>query len=364
MTPLARISLLFAILGLSTSSIVTGCGGANQADTGEPQTPTSTPSSVTSISPTAVLAGAPALPLTVLGTGFQPSSVVQVNGASVPTQYVSATQLTAGVPAASLSSGASLSITVLTGTTSTGSAGSPITLEVDNPAPIISGLAPNGFVAGTSPGALSVAGSGFITGTVIQVNGSSRTTTYLSGTQVSVALTAADIASAGNLALTAVNPPPGGGTSAAATLPILNPAPGTIVVFPNAFVTGGATVSVDVQGTNFVAGSIARVNGSPRATSVAYPTVLSFQLTAADQASPGQLTVEVFNPAPGGGTSAPVRITITSATPILSIVNPAQLTVGSSDSQIQIRGAGLAWGETVQWNGADLKTGFTYSDPP
>jgi uncharacterized repeat protein (TIGR01451 family) len=179
---------------------------------------------------------------------------------------------------------------------------------------------------------------------------------------VSVALTAADVASGGSLAVTAVNPPPGGGTSAATTLPVVNLAPAAIVVVPNAFVTGDATMSVDVQGTNFVAGSIARVNGSPRATTVTYSNMLTFQLTAADQASPGQLTVDVFNPAPGGGTSAPVTITITSATPTLTNISPAQLIVGSGDSQIQIYGAGLAWGETVQWNGADLNTGFTYSD--
>jgi hypothetical protein len=180
MKPCTRFFLLSAILELSTSPLVTGCGGASQASTGSapaPPAPTSTPSSVTSVSPSSIPAGAPALTLTVMGTGFQPSSVVQLNGTSISTQYVSATQLTAVVPASSLGSGASLSITVLTGTTSTAGSGAPVTLEVDNPAPTISGLSPNSFTAGASPTAVSVSGSGFVPGTIIQLNGSSRTTT-------------------------------------------------------------------------------------------------------------------------------------------------------------------------------------------
>lgn len=48
-------------------------------------------------------------------------------------------------------------------------------------------------------------------------NGSSRTTTYQSATQLTAAITAADVASAGSVPITVVNPTLGGGSSSAVT---------------------------------------------------------------------------------------------------------------------------------------------------
>jgi hypothetical protein len=126
--------------------------------------------------------------LTVIGTGFQQSSVVQANGTSIATQFVSTTELTAVVPAADLVTGASLSISILTGTSSTSGSGSPVTLEVDNPKPVVSSISP-AVVAERSTPSISVIGSGFLATTVVQVNGSAGKTTYTSPMQMSVQLT-------------------------------------------------------------------------------------------------------------------------------------------------------------------------------
>ena len=67
---------------------------------------------LTSISPSGATAGAPTFTLTVNGTGFVSASVVSWNGNALATTYVSATQLTASVPASELVSAQSVSITV------------------------------------------------------------------------------------------------------------------------------------------------------------------------------------------------------------------------------------------------------------
>ena len=67
---------------------------------------------VTSISPTSVSAGTSAFKMTVLGSGFSGSSVVQWNGTSRSTTYVSATELLAQVNAADVAATGNASITV------------------------------------------------------------------------------------------------------------------------------------------------------------------------------------------------------------------------------------------------------------
>ena len=48
--------------------------------------------------------------------------------------------------------------------------------------------------------------------TVVQFNGSPRSTTYISPTQLTAVFTSSDFATAGKFALTAFNPAPGGGS--------------------------------------------------------------------------------------------------------------------------------------------------------
>lgn len=150
MTLRARMFRLPLLLILSIDVFLAGCGGS-RSNASSPGTQTSTVVSVTSISPISVPAGESDLKLTVLGIGFQPSSVVQVNGTSIATQFVSAIQLTAVVPAADLATGAALSISVLTGTSSTAGSGSSVTLEVDNPKPIFSSVSPSVIAEGSTP---------------------------------------------------------------------------------------------------------------------------------------------------------------------------------------------------------------------
>ena len=65
-----------------------------------------------------------------------------------------------------------------------------------------------------------VTGSNFVPSAAVQWNGANRTTTVVSGTQLTAAITAADIAQAGTVSVTVVNPAPGGGTSNALTFPV------------------------------------------------------------------------------------------------------------------------------------------------
>ena len=93
-----------------------------------------------------------------------------------------------------------------------------------NPIPTITSLSPASTQAGGSGFTVTVTGSDFVNGAQVRWNGAARTTTFVSDTQVSGKITAADIANPGTASITVLNPAPGGGLSN--TLPFnITPAP-------------------------------------------------------------------------------------------------------------------------------------------
>jgi hypothetical protein len=83
----------------------------------------------------------------------------------------------------------------------------------NNPVPTTSSLAPNSAIAGGTAFTLTVNGTNFVSNSVVRWNGVDRPTTFVSATQLTAAIPAADIAVTGTAAVTVFNPTPGGGTS-------------------------------------------------------------------------------------------------------------------------------------------------------
>ncbi len=78
-----------------------------------------------------------------------------------------------------------------------------------NPVPVINQpLVPGTAAPGGGAFTLTVNGTGFISGSTVYWNGSSRTTTFVSGSQLTAAINAADIAVAATASVTVVNPAP------------------------------------------------------------------------------------------------------------------------------------------------------------
>jgi subtilisin family serine protease/NOL1/NOP2/fmu family ribosome biogenesis protein len=82
-----------------------------------------------------------------------------------------------------------------------------------NPLPALTGLSPSSATVGGAGFTLTVNGSNFVPSSVMQWNGVSRTTTYLSSGQLTMPVVSGDIATQGTATVAVVNPPPGGGTS-------------------------------------------------------------------------------------------------------------------------------------------------------
>src|SRR5579884_4145981 len=123
---------------------------------------------VSSATPNAVAAGSPGYSVTVQGSGFVQGSVVDWAGTALATTFVSATQLSAAVPASLLTNPGQFALTVNNPDASMSNA---VTTTV-NPVPTIGGLAPSTISAGSPALTLIVAGYGFVQGAVVQWNGS------------------------------------------------------------------------------------------------------------------------------------------------------------------------------------------------
>jgi dienelactone hydrolase len=83
-----------------------------------------------------------------------------------------------------------------------------------NPVPFVNQpLVPDARVPGGSAFALTVRGTGFVSGSVVNWNGSPLATTFVSASQLTASVPASDIAKASTASVTVVSPGPGGGSS-------------------------------------------------------------------------------------------------------------------------------------------------------
>ena len=84
----------------------------------------------------------------------------------------------------------------------------------ENPVPLISqALVPDAVAPGGEGFTLTVNGTGFVSGAVVNWNHSSLATTFVSDSRLTASVPASDIAAANTASVTVLNPSPGGGTS-------------------------------------------------------------------------------------------------------------------------------------------------------
>lgn len=323
------------------------------------QTGTAPTARIDALSQTSALVGSAGFALTVTGVNFTNTAKVRWNGSERPTTFGSATQLTATINTADLAATGTFSIDVFDPPPG-GGASNQVSFTVQNPIPQVTSLNPATREAGSGQFTLTVNGNNFVSGSVVRWNNNERVTAFVNATQLTAVIPASDVAAAGTAAITVFNPAPGGGTSGNVNLTITqapNPVPVLNSLSPNVAAAGGGQFTLTVNGSNFVNGASVRWNGNERTTTFVSSTQLTAQIPASDIANPGTVTVTVFNPAPGGGTSATQSFTITSGATITSLV-PSLVIAGGAAFTLTINGANLVNGAQVRVNGNERPTTF------
>lgn len=319
---------------------------------------------VASLMPTSVVVGSTSATVGLNGSGFVPATTLTINGFPHPVTFVSSSLLNLPLTSADLASTAALNLVTANPAPGGGSSAS-VPLSIINPPPALTTLTPSSVAAGGSDFTLDVAGNGFVSSSSAFWNGSALPTTFVSSTELKVAVPAPLIASSGTARVTVVTPAPGGGQSVDARVAVQAPVPVLNGVSPRA-VPLNQPATVKLTGTGFVLNSVAQWNGSTRPTTFGSATQVTVALTAADLGSSGNGQLAIVTPAPGGGSSTALPLTVTNQ-PIPTISDVAlSVTSVQGCSQIQFTATGtnlLSGGYTsFQVNGATVRTAGSSSN--
>jgi hypothetical protein len=187
------------------------------------------------LAPATVLAGGGDVSLTVTGAGFSDGdSTIRFGDTLLATTFDSPGQLRATVPAALVATAGTVLVTVTN--TAPGGTSNPLVFTTANPAPTLGAVLPNTVTAGAGDTVLTLGGGGFAPGVVVSFGGVRLTPDAASATSLTVTVPAALLRDARTVALAAINPGPGGGTSAPQYLTIAPPPPAA----PQSVVTASA----------------------------------------------------------------------------------------------------------------------------
>jgi YVTN family beta-propeller protein len=201
--------------------------------------------------------------------------------------------------------------------------------------PTISTISPSTATAGDGTFTLTISGTNFVAASTVSFGGSAPVTTFVNSMQLTAVIPAASIASTGTMGVTVINPAPGGPsnlvdftvTSAAGDVPAINS------IYPSCVPAGELFVDavnnqLTVGGQGFVSSSVVRWNGNDQPTTLDPNSdggILTAQISASDIAAAGTVSVTVFNPGTGGGSSNSLTFTITAGSddPQAIAVDPA-----------------------------------------
>ncbi len=309
------------------------------------------PLTITSLNPSSATAGSGALTLTVNGTGFVSGSVVDWNGSTLTTSFGSVNQLTATVPASLLSQPGSATVLVTNPDLTQSNA---VTFTI-NPAPVtITSINPASAVAGSAAFTMTVNGTGFLSGAVVNWNAIPLATTFGSATQLTAQVPATLLAQAGGAAIQVLDP---NNTQSNVVTFTITATPLTITsISPTSAIAGAAGFTLTVNGTGFVSGAVVSWNSTALATTFGSATQLTATVPASLLAQPGSATVLVTNPNQAQSNTA--TFTITPAAPTITSINPASAIVGAAGFTLTVNGTGFLSGAVVNWNSTALATTF------
>jgi hypothetical protein len=246
----------------------------------------------------------------------------------------------------------------------------PADLVAQGTPPSITSISPSHKSAGRSDFVLTVNGTGFVVGAVVQWGSIPRDTTFVSDAKLTAVIKADDIAFQGDFLVTVSNPSPGS-LSNAVTFTV-DEAASITSISPSPITAGDPDFTLIVSGLGFEPGDQIQWNnqrdssGNPvfKQTSFLSSTELHAQILAADiaQGAPDSgWSVLIYdsdgNPLPGAG----AVVTSLNPQPLIYSFSPSSAFPGDRGLELTIRGSGFVQpvvtnnipGTSVLWNGSE-----------
>jgi hypothetical protein len=230
--------------------------------------------------------------------------------------------------------------------------------------PVISGLSPSSVVPGGVDFSLVINGSNFYTTTQVTLAGVPKTAAYVSSGQLTIPVTAAEIASAGSLAVVVTNPTPGGGNASTSLAVNNGPSLGAVPpvdnsAFASTIQTPTAPRTFTVSGQNLITGITVTV---PLGFEISSDNAVSFSSSPLLLLATGSVVTETtlhvrFNPAAVQIYSGDITVATDGVTPSASfavlgntsVPNAGILTGTFADGSATLSGTAPATGTVTEY---------------
>jgi len=316
----------------------------------------------TGLTPATATSGGPAFDMRILGTGFQRGATIQWNtGTGIQTLtggFVSATEMLVLVPQGLIASAGVAFVAVVNPGGATSNAAVFRILTAAGTTPTITataGVAPDARQAGLGTFSITVRGTNYVNGSVVQWNSGSGpqalTTGFVSATELTALVPAALTASPLRAFITVQNP--GGTVSNSVTFDVTGAVPILASISSSSAPAGSSAFTLTATGTNFQSGSTIVWQGADLPTVVASATSASATVPAGLLAAPGAFSVAVRNSV--GLSNA---LTFTVGGPSLVLLSPASALAGAPSFTLTVGGANFLPGAQIFWGGSALSTTF------
>lgn len=312
---------------------------------------------LTAIAPASGTTGFAGGPVMIDGTGFVDGDVVLADGAPLVTSFVSATRLTATLPASLFAEAGSRVIQVVTAPPDA-ALSNALVFTVNNAAPVLVSIAPASATAGGASFSLALNGLSFAPGASVSWNGAALELSFWSTTRLTATVPAGLILSSGTAQVTVVNPAPGGGTSAARVFTVnaaLVP-PSVTLLTPQVVGVGSPGGTFALDGSGFAPGARVRANGADLTTTFVSSTRLAAALPASLLQVITTLAIDVVNP--DGGTSTSRPLAVGNPLPSIGSVAPPSVPAGSASLVLSVFGDGFTPSSRVLLDATPMVTTY------
>ena len=278
---------------------------------------------ITTVTPAGIIVDSPDTDIAVTGGPFIPSSEVLFEGTPLPTTVIDAQTLGTRFEATRLTLSREAELLVRNrGPAGNTVSSDPVLFAIGGPAPIILTLSgvPGEVVVGGSGFDVTLKGSGFVDGASLEINGKSRSTTFVDETSIVGTVLPEDLSLAGSVKISAVNPSPTVGPSNEKLFTVLNPFAGLLSVSPTLIVArpdqDAEPVSMTLVGFNFVDGAVMFLGTTELPTQFQNSTTLFAEIPATLLKDGGAQEITVTNPDP-----VVPRVPVSETLPIM-VLNP------------------------------------------
>jgi hypothetical protein len=280
-------------------------------------------------------------------------TVVRWNNSALTTSYVSATQLTAAVPASLVAPCSSAPYTFSVTVVTANGISSAALFTLNPPLPIFTRpLSPPSLPAGYGSFVLTIYGTNFSSAPTVYW-GSTPLATWGQWNYLYATVPASLLLTPGTVSVTVVTAY--ALTSAPITFTIQPPSPVITSLSPSSIAVGGGAFTLTINGANFAPGAWVIVGSTWLGTTYVSATQLKVSIPASWIATSGQIGIRVYV----SGTytnSAVALLTINPSPPTPATMSPVSTTAGSAGFMLNITGKAFTPDAVVLWGAIPMGT--------